>query len=142
MPCTPHETGSLPSYKYVVVLSVYQNKLMLSKHKHRTTWETQGGHIEPGETPIEAARRELFEESGATEFDIRVVFDYRSGNEASYADGQVFLATIKKLDRIPHDSEMELVEFFDRLPHNLTYPDITPVLFGHAKSLGLLNYED
>ena len=45
-------------YKYVVVLSRYQGKLLLSQHRDRNTWETQGGHIEPGETPEEAARRE------------------------------------------------------------------------------------
>ena len=142
MPCTPYPTGSLPSYKYVVILSVYHGKLMLSKHKHRTTWETQGGHIEFGETPLEAAKRELYEESGAIEFSIKPVFDYRSGNDVSYADGQVFLAEIEKTGPIPKDSEMEKVEFFESLPNNPTYPDITPVLFGHAKKLGLLTYKE
>ena len=40
------------------------------------TWEIPGGHIEPGESPEEAARRELFEETGAAEFTIRPIFDY------------------------------------------------------------------
>ena len=42
------ETGD---YKYVVVFSRYQGRLLLSRHKERRTWETQGGHVEPGETP-------------------------------------------------------------------------------------------
>ena len=57
MTCRTYEVGSLKSYKYVVILSEYQGKILLSQHKNRTTWETQGGHIEPGETPMEAARR-------------------------------------------------------------------------------------
>ena len=47
----------------MVVLSRYRGKILLSRHKDRDTWETQGGHIEPGETPLEAARRELRQES-------------------------------------------------------------------------------
>ena len=71
-----YEVGYLKTYKYVVVLSTYCGKLMLSRHKLRDTWETQGGHVEPGETPMEAARRELYEESGAIRYDIRALCDY------------------------------------------------------------------
>ena len=49
-----YPVGTLPAYKYVVVLSEYQGKILLSRHKKRTTWETQGGKIEPGETPLMA----------------------------------------------------------------------------------------
>lgn len=62
------DLGSLETYKYVVVLSEYNGKILLSRHKDRTTWETQGGHIEDGETPLDAAKRELYEESGAIDF--------------------------------------------------------------------------
>ena len=71
-----YEVGTLRTYKYVVTLSTYGGKLMLSRHRQRTTWETQGGHVEPGETPMEAARRELYEESGAVRYDIRALCDY------------------------------------------------------------------
>ena len=62
--------GSFERYKYVVIMSRMDGGFLLSRHKQRTTWEFQGGHIEPGETPMQAARRELFEESGAAAFDI------------------------------------------------------------------------
>ena len=142
MPCTVYELGALKDYKYVVVLSVYNNMLMLSKHNFRTSWETQGGHIEPGETPLQAAKRELYEESGAIDFTIEPIFDYRSGDEISYADGVVFLAKIKKLGVIPADSEMRDVGFFEFLPKSLTYPKIIPVLFKRAKDMGLIDYEE
>lgn len=142
MACNVYDLGTLKNYKYVVVLSVYKGMLMLSKHNFRTSWETQGGHIEEGETPLEAAKRELYEESGAVDYTIEPIFDYRSGDEKNYADGQVFLAHTKRLEPIPEDSEMRDVGFFEYLPHSLTYHKITPVLFAHAKKLGLLDYEE
>src|SRR5450759_3451320 len=35
-------------------------RLVLCRHRDRSTWETPGGHIEPGESPREAAVRELY----------------------------------------------------------------------------------
>ena len=37
--------GSFEQYTYVVVLSKMDGKILLSRHKDRDTWETQGGHI-------------------------------------------------------------------------------------------------
>lgn len=103
---------------------------MLSRHKQRTTWETQGGHVEPGETPLQAAKRELYEESGAVDYDIRALCDYWAGDEITGegATGMVFHAEIHALGPMPQ-SEMAEVRMFDTLPENLTYPQITPELF-------------
>ena len=128
MICRIEPLGQLAPYKYVVVLSQYQGKILLSRHKNRATWETQGGHIEPGETPMEAARRELYEESGAIEFEIWPVFDYWAGDETGGASGQVFAAEIRQLGPMP-DSEMAEVRAFDQVPPNVTYPAITPEIF-------------
>lgn len=68
MICKTHPPGTLGGLKYVVVLSRCGGRILLSRHRARTTWETQGGHIEPGETPEQAARRELYEESGAVRY--------------------------------------------------------------------------
>ena len=128
MTCKVCPLGTLTPYKYVVVMSKYQGKVLLSRHRDRTTWETQGGHIEPGETPMDAARRELYEESGALDFDIRPVFDYWAGDENGGASGQVFAAEIRTLGAMPK-SEMAEVRAFDEVPPNVTYPAITPELF-------------
>ncbi len=134
MICQPYPLGTLGTYKYVVVLSQADGKLLFSRHRDRTTWETQGGHIEPGETPLDAAKRELYEESGALDFDIDAAFDYRAGDEHGHADGMVFLAHIRRLGDIP-ESEMAEVRTFDALPPDtmLTYPGITPTLYQYAK---------
>lgn len=133
MICQTHPLGILGVYKYVVVLSEYRGLWLLSRHRDRVTWETQGGHIEPGETPLEAAGRELYEESGAADFEIRAAFDYYAADDNGHANGMVFLAHIRSLAPIP-DSEMAEVRTFDDLPSEemLTYPGITPVLFRHA----------
>lgn len=129
------ETGD---YKYVVVFSRYQGKLLLSRHRARDTWETQGGHIEPGESPEEAARRELWEESGAERFTIEPVCGYwaADGEWDKGANGAVFLAEIQSLGPLP-ESEMAQTRLFGALPENLTYPDITPRLWERLVESGL-----
>ena len=134
MICHTYPLGQKAPYKYVVVLSRYRGKILLSRHRDRSTWETQGGHIEPGETPLEAARRELFEESGALEFDIRPVFDYWAGDDKSGASGQVFAAEIRRLGPMPN-SEMAEVRTFDQVPPNVTYPAITPEIFASLEEM-------
>lgn len=137
--CKTFPIETLGIYKYVVVISLFHGQLMLSRHKKRLTWETQGGHIEAEESPLEAAKRELYEESGARKFQIKPVCDYRAADEVSAANGVVFAAVIEELGEMP-ESEMKEVSFFDELPENLTYPEITPVLMERAlkKSDGML----
>lgn len=124
--------GSLEKYTYVVVLSKMNGQIVLSRHKDRTTWETQGGHIEDGETPLMAARRELVEESGAGVYELTPLFDYV--HTATGLGGIAFRGDIARLDALP-DFEMADVQLFDALPENLTYPDITPVLFAEMERI-------
>ncbi len=124
--------GSLKEYTYVVVLSHMDGKILLSRHRERDTWETQGGHIEKGEEPILAARRELTEESGAAVYELTPLFDYV--HEGTGLGGIAYRADIAKLDALP-DFEMAEVRLFDALPENLTYPDITPVLFAEMENI-------
>ncbi len=131
MICRTYPLGELDGYKYVVVISKYAGRILLSRHRERSTWETQGGHIEPGETPLEAARRELWEESGAVRFTIAPLCDYWAADESSEASGVVFTAEIAELGSLP-ESEMAETALFDALPQNLTYPGITPVLLRRA----------
>lgn len=80
---------------------------------------------------MEAAKRELYEESGAVRFQIEPAFDYWAGEGENGAGGVVFLAEIEELGSLP-DSEMAETACFDALPDALTYPAITPVLFHRA----------
>jgi 8-oxo-dGTP diphosphatase len=131
--CTVHPLGELQDYKFVVVCARYNGKWLLSRHKKRDTWETQGGHIEPGENPTETARRELFEESGAAG-ELYPVCDYNGYDALGHATGVVFLADVTSLSPLP-ESEMAEVKLFDTLPENLTYPLVSPRLFAEAEKL-------
>ena len=130
MICKIYPANTLKNYRYVVILSCYDGRILLSRHKDRDTWETQRGHIEPGESPLEAAKRELYEESGADIYNIKPLCDYWAGEENTKEEGNgmVFTAIIHKLAPLPK-SEMAETGLFDHLPEKLTYPDITPVLF-------------
>lgn len=132
--CRIYPLGSLEGYKYTVICTSYQGKWVLSKHKKRDTWETQGGHIEEGETPLECAKRELFEESGIKDADIYPVCDYWGFNHQACSNGMVFLALVHSLGELP-ESEMKETRVFDTLPAELTYPLTSPKLYAEAEKM-------
>ena len=132
--CRVFPADTFPVFKYVVVFSRMNGQWLFSRHRKRETWETQGGHIEPGETPMDAARRELYEESGARAFTISPVCDYWAGTDEDSSVGTVFLAEITELGELP-ESEMAEVRAFDTLPENVTYPAITPMLFERVRNI-------
>ena len=128
MTCIPYKFNTLNKYIYAEVIAFYKGKWILSKHKERMTWETQGGHIEKGETPLDTAKRELYEEAGAIDFDIEPLCDYSvygflNGVDIS-GNSQVFIAMVHSFSKLPHQSEMEEVCLFDSLPENMTYLEV------------------
>ena len=129
--CTIHPPDTLAPYKYVVVCAYYRGQWLMSRHRDRDTWETQGGHIEPGETPLQTARRELYEESGVTDAEVIPLCDYCGFTDTRSANGVVFLAVVNRLGTLPA-SEMADVRLFDDLPENLTYPNVSPRLYQEA----------
>ena len=113
---------------YVVLVTRYKDQWVVVRHKERTTWEVPGGHIELGETPDEAAARELVEETGAVDFTVSAVTDYsvaRDGGQARF--GRLYYCEVKALGPLG-ESEIGQVMLVDRLPENLTYKEIQPIL--------------
>lgn len=126
------KAGTFGQYDYVVMLSRFRGKYILSRHKNRSTWEMQGGHIENGETPLDAAKRELYEESGAVDYHIEPLCDY-SGEEPgkhNNGTGMVFRVEISEIGTIP-PSEMAETALFDEFPSDLTYPEITKAILAY-----------
>lgn len=132
--CRIYPLNYLGCYKYTVICSNYRGKWVLSRHKMRSTWETQGGHIEEGETPLECAKRELFEESGIQDATLYPLCDYWGFNSQRCSNGMVFLAVVHSLGNLP-ESEMKEVKAFQTLPSELTYPLVSPLLYAEAEKL-------
>jgi len=90
-----------------------------------------------GETPIEAAKRELYEEAGAVSFDMEPLCDYSVIGEMNgiviNANGQVYFANIHTFAEIPEDSEMEMICITDSIPGEQTYPDYIMKIFPMAE---------
>ena len=108
----------------VVIVSEYKGKWIFCKQKNKDTWELPGGKIEKEETPLAAAKRELYEETGAKKIEIIPICVYIISNPALLC-----YAKIEKLEKIPNDFEIEEIMLSETLPKNLTYPNTHPKLF-------------
>ena len=83
-----------------------KNKVLLTWNKNLQTWIPVGGHIDPGETPEEAIKREVSEETG---FD----FEFLSPHEND-KDGNVKLLRHQRVqieDAPHHNHHMNFVFF-------------------------------
>lgn len=118
---------------YSVIAARAENEWIFVRHQLRDTWEIAGGHIEDGESASEAAARELKEETGALDFEIECVATYSVEKDGKTGYGRLFLAEVTSFGPVPDISEIAEVAFSDKLPVNLTYPDIQPVLFDKIK---------
>lgn len=128
-----YETVEDQLLKFAVIISKSYGKWVFCRHKERNTYEVPGGHREDGETILEAAKRELYEETGAIEYEIKPVCVYsvtgknkvNQTGEETY--GELFFADIRTFEQELH-SEIEEVKLLDELPENWTYPLIQPLL--------------
>lgn len=122
---------------FAVVIAEHQKQWLLCKHKARETWECPGGHREAGESVTATARRELWEETGATAYALTPVCVYSVQDAQGLVHreresfGMLFYAQIEALGELP-DYEIERVALFGDLPERLTYPDVHPRLVQRA----------
>jgi 8-oxo-dGTP diphosphatase len=125
---------------YSVISAKYKDKWIFVRHQKRSTWEIAGGHIEEGETSLEAAGRELMEETGAIKFTLECIATYSVTINGETGWGRLYLADVSEIGTIPDISEIAEAMFSDHLPENLTHPDIQPFLF--KKTLEFLSEDN
>ncbi len=125
--------------EYSVVAARHRNQWLCVRLKERSDWCFPGGGREDGETIEENARRELFEETGATSFDIHPLgvygVDHRQSEEInSGIDGRIriswgglYAAEIHSFGPIPEEFEIAERKGFDEFPvNNARFPHIMP----------------
>ena len=71
-----YDTADGSLLKFAVIISKSDNKWVFCKHKERSTFEVPGGHREHGESILDTAKRELYEETGAVVYTIEPVCIY------------------------------------------------------------------
>ena len=124
--------------KFAVIIAKANGKFVFCKHKERNTYEIPGGHREKGETVLEAAKRELKEETGAVDFTIKPVCVYSvkgktrvNENVDDETFGMLYVADIFSFEEI--HSEIEKIIITDKLEYDWTYPLIQPKLMKEAQ---------
>lgn len=91
--------------KFAVIISQSNGKWVFCKHKERDTYEVPGGHREAGEDILETAKRELREETGAIQFDMKPICVYsvtgknRVNDTGEETYGLLCFAEITELDK-------------------------------------------
>lgn len=127
--------------RFAVIITLTKGKYVFCKHKERDTWEIPGGHREPEEIILDTAKRELYEETGAVDFDIKPICVYSVIAEDNFDGeetfGMLYYADIKAFEKELH-SEIEKIVITDKLPEVWTYPQIQPALMKEAKKRGFL----
>ena len=125
--------------KFAVIIARKDGKWVVCKHKDRETWEVPGGHREPGEDIFDTARRELYEETGALEYDMTPICVYSvtapDNFDGKETFGMLYYADIHTFEEELH-SEIEMISIMEELPEKWTYPEIQPKLLVEAKRRG------
>ena len=118
-------------------------RILLVRHSEGNVWTTPGGAVEPGESPANAAVREMWEETGLWVELTRVIGVYGGPEfQTTYSNGDaisflmtVFEARLLAGDPRPDEEETLEVGYFSRqeldglqLAHWL--PRVLPDLFG------------
>ncbi len=129
--------------KFAVIIAKIDGKGVFCKHRERDTFEVPGGHRESGETILEAAKRELREETGAVEFDIKPICVYSvkgktraNENIEDETFGMLYYADVFSFGEI--HSEIEKIVITDEPMENWTYPLIQPRLLEEARNRGYI----
>ncbi len=110
-----------------------EDGLVLVVSQHGTSWSLPKGHIDPGEDPLTAARREIHEESGLVNFELikelgsygRFRIGQNGGeNKTEYKTIHMFLFKTKEKDLKPIDPHNPEARWVDKhtVAGMLTHP--------------------
>ena len=128
--------GTVKSCGVLVFRSEPVNSFLLMKHAHR--WDLPKGHVDPGESEVECALRELQEETGITAGDIEPIDGFRFTTEYQVRAKKsnrlynktlvVFLARLKRDVKIDPTEHGGYQWFPWKPPHQIQARTIDPLL--------------
>ena len=103
-----------------IIVPRYRGQWVFCRHKERSGWEFPGGHKEPGESVLQTAKRELYEETGITDATFSAVSACTVGKHIA----MLYFAEVAALGQIPVGSEIAETMVSALLPDNCTYPNL------------------
>lgn len=119
-------------YNFVVMVSFFNDQLVWVRKKGTNTWGIPAGHIEPNETPDLAAKRELWEETGAIDFKLTPMFDFSIITSEGRSFNRLYHCNINEIGPLPN-FEIEEISFSNTMPEHLTHGEIQPRLIQKVK---------
>ncbi|MCK9446321.1 NUDIX domain-containing protein [bacterium] len=111
-----------------VVINEFDEIIVVSQKGKIKTWSLPKGHIEEGETELEAAFREVYEESGAKDLEfIKPLGTYErysmdNGTELKIRTFFLFKTLKQKLNPIDEKNPEAIWIYKDKVSETLTHP--------------------
>lgn len=127
--------------RFAVIIAKTEGKWVFCKNRERETYELPGGHREAGEGILEAARRELYEETGALTYCIEPICVYSVSAPGNFGGeegfGMLYYADITEFEPELH-SEIEKILITEKPVENWSYPPIHPRMIEEARRRGII----
>lgn len=128
--------SEVKSCGFLIVRGNPIREFLLMRHDDR--WDLPKGHVDPGETEMECALRELWEETGIAEADIEITSAFRFTQQYPVFDKRrgghydktlvIFLARLKRDVEIAATEHIGHEWFPWQPPHQIQKKTIDPVL--------------
>lgn len=121
--------------EYSIVVAIRNGpdgrQFLLVRHRERG-WELPGGKLEAKEGPVHCALREFREETGHLLAEPRYVFKLEKSNGTCH----VFSGGLgPRVGVVEDDEAVQEMQWFDRLPEDLAFPDDPYDAMGDALDL-------
>ncbi|MDF2679995.1 MAG: ytkD [Brevibacillus sp.] len=125
--------------RHVLILPFWQGKLLFTRHRTRGI-ELPGGKIEPGESSLAAAVREVYEETGAVLEGIERIGQYTIDHSMVK---DIYIARVLQYTEIPTGTDVAQTVLFDTFPaevkgnpqfSRLLYDDVYPLALAHTST--------